>query len=98
MTGPSQPIDPLTNAVRGDIADVRLAERVFAPHYAAPLARTLTRATSLRRERASDAEVLVDLAAGARFDLLDVTGDIGWGIALDANLVGYLDVDAIGAA
>ncbi len=98
LTGPSQPIDRRTYAVRADIADVRLAELVFAPHYAAPLPRVVTRPASLRRERAADAEVLTELAAGARFDLLDVTGGIGWGIALDADLVGYLDADAIAAA
>ena len=83
--------------MRADIADVRLAELVFAPHYAAPLPRILIRPASLRRERAADAEVLSDLASGTRFDLFDVTGGVGWGIALDANLVGYLDADAIAA-
>ena len=40
---PMQAIDPRVDAVRRDLADVRLAERVFAPHYAAPLPRTLGR-------------------------------------------------------
>jgi hypothetical protein len=97
LTGPSQPIDPRVNAVRADIADVRLADRVFAPHYAAPLARTLTRDASLRSERSPASDPLVDLAKGARFDLLDVTGGVAWGIAMEANLVGYLDADAIAA-
>ena len=98
LTGPSQPIDPLTNAVRADIADVRLAERVFAPHYAAPLPRTVIRDAALRRERSSGSDVLEALSAGARFDLLDITGGVAWGIATGSNLVGYLDADAIGAA
>ncbi|MDF0752810.1 hypothetical protein NLU14_21530, partial [Marinobacter sp. 71-i] len=36
LKGRSVPIDPRVDAVRRDLADVRLADRVFAPHYAAP--------------------------------------------------------------
>jgi hypothetical protein len=98
LDGPSRPLDPRTNAIRADIADVRLADRVFAPHYAAPLRRTVTRDTDLRAARGHDATVLAPLAAGAAFDLLDLTGDVAWGIAIDADLVGYVDADVVAPA
>lgn len=95
LTGPSRSLDPRTNAVRADVADVRLADRVFAPHYAAPLRRTVMRSVELRDARGNSAATLAPLAPGDAFDLLDVTGDVAWGIAVDAKLVGYLDADAV---
>ena len=51
LTGPSVTLDPRTHAVRGDLADVRLAEQVFAPHYAAPLKARALHAISLFSDR-----------------------------------------------
>lgn len=86
-----------TNAVRPDIADVRLADRVFAPHYAAPVRRTLHHDAALREGRDAGSPVMVQLRAGDAFDLFDVTGGIAWGIAVDAGLVGYLDAALVTA-
>ncbi|SEK27724.1 hypothetical protein SAMN05216382_0099 [Sphingomonas palmae] len=97
LSGPSVRLDPTTNAVRADIADVRLADRVFAPHYAAPLRRTVVRDTGLRDGRAIDGAVIASLASGSAFDLLDLTGGVAWGIAVDAGLVGYVDADDVAA-
>ena len=97
LTGRSYPVDPRTDAVRPDIADVRLADRVFAPHYVAAMPRTLAADAPLRAARRGDAEVLATLARGARFDLLDVTGGQAWGIAVESGLVGYLDAAALDA-
>jgi hypothetical protein len=95
LDGRSVALDPRTSAVRPDLADVRLADRVFAPHYAAPVARVIARPTSLRAERASDGAVLATLSAGALFELLDIVGDDAWGIATAETLVGYVDVAAL---
>lgn len=84
--------------MRADIADVRLADRVFAPHYAAPLRRAIAADTALREGRDADAPVLTALPAGAIFDVLDVTGGIAWGIAVEPNLVGYVDAAVVRAA
>ena len=94
--GRSRPFDPTRDAVRGDIADVRLAEHVFAPHYAAPLPRRLMADASLRSTRARDSAELIVLAAGETFELLDVTGDHGWGVAPKSGLVGYVDAAVLG--
>ena len=95
LTGRSRVLDPRTHAVRADVADVRLADRVFAPHYAAPLRRALARDAVLREGRDADSAPLARLARGADFDLLDMTGGRAWGIAVDSGLVGYLDLDAV---
>lgn len=84
-------LDPRTNAVRADVADVRLAEYVFAPHYAAPMSVRVLQATILREGRAVDSADIVTLAAGETFDLLDLTGGVAWGVAVAHGLVGYVD-------
>lgn len=96
LTGPSRLLDPLTHAVRPDLADVRLADRVFAPHYAQPTPRTLARQAPLRLQRSGDSEAVAVLDAGEHFELLDVTGGLAWGIAPQSGLVGYLEADALG--
>jgi hypothetical protein len=90
-------LDPRTHAVRADIADIRLADQVFAPHYARAQSRTLAISTPLRAGRGDDAETLATLAPGDAFELLDVTGAAAWGIAPGRGLVGYLDMDALRA-
>lgn len=98
LTGPSRPIDPLVDAARADIADIRIADRVFASHYAQPLPRVVLEPTSLRAARGADAPVLAALPEGEAFELLEVTGGVAWGIAVERRLVGYVDAAAIGAA
>lgn len=86
----------MTNAVRPDLADVRLADQVFAPHYAAPVPCVVRRSVSLRLARGGDAGVVATLAPGAPFEVLDVVAGDAWGIATDETLVGYVDSDALG--
>lgn len=81
--------------MRADIADVRLADQVFAPHYAAPLRRVVAEDTVLREARDGGSAALATLRRGEAFDLLDVTGSIAWGIAVGSDLVGYVDADAV---
>lgn len=83
--------------MRPDLADARLADRVFAPHYAMPVSRTLLTPATLRAGRDADADALAELASGDAFELLDVTGDAAWGIAAGRGLVGYLPAAALGA-
>lgn len=83
-------LDPATHAVRGDLADVRLAEQVFAPHYAAPMPATVVAATTLFADRA-----LTDrrgaLKPGDVFEVLELAGGHAWGLAPGHALVGYVD-------
>jgi hypothetical protein len=90
LKGRSAPIDSRVDAVRRDLADVRLADRVFAPHYAAPMPRVLAVAAELRSGSAVDTDVLAELAVGDIFEVLEFAGDHAWGVARGLGLVGYL--------
>jgi len=95
LLGPSVALDPLHDAVRRDVADIRLADRVFAPHYAAPMPRRLAGQAVLFGGDAGDAANLATLRAGEIFEVLDIAGGKAWGIAVAHGLVGYIDADAL---
>jgi hypothetical protein len=96
LTGRSATLDPRRDAVRPDLADARLAERIFAPHYAVAVTRPVALAIPLRLARDPASEEMVRLEPGDAFELLDVIGDTGWGIAPAHGLVGYLPVSSLG--
>lgn len=81
--------------MRPDLADIRLAEYVFAPHYAAPLVMTVTRAAPLLAAPAMEAETLGTLNTGDIFEALDIASGRVWGIAPGLGLVGYVDRHAV---
>lgn len=83
--------------MRGDLADVRLAEQVFAPHYAQAMICHVSRATPLL-SKAAGGEHLADLAVKDTFELLELAGNSAWGIAPGLGLVGYCDRTALGLA
>jgi len=85
----------LHDAVRRDVADIRLADRVFAPHYAAPMPRRLAVQASLLATDADDSAILATLRPGEIFEALDLAGGKAWGIAVAHNLVGYIDAAAL---
>ena len=85
------------NAYRADLADVALAGRVIASHYAEPLARVIRAATSLRLQPSDDAEVVSELAEGDAFLMLDDTLGWAWGYAGKDRRVGYVRSEAVGA-
>jgi hypothetical protein len=97
LTGPSVELDPKTHAVRGDLADVRLAEQVFAPHYAAPMATVALRDVAVFTDR-NLSEPLARLAAGDVFDVLELAGNHAWGLVRATDRVGYVDRTALDKA
>lgn len=86
-------LDPRTHAVRGDLADVRLADRVFAPHYAVAMPCVAARPVALLAQPRG--ERIADLAHGDAFELLELAGDHAWGLASATGLVGYCDRSAL---
>lgn len=84
--------------MRPDLADVRLAEYVFAPHYAAPLVRTVAVATIMRSARDLASDVVATMAPGDLFEVLEFAGPLAWGIAPAERLVGYLPAAALTSA
>ena len=87
-------LDPSTNAVRPDLADIRLAGKVFASHFAAAIPFRAIRAASVMVSSHS-ATASVRLQPGDLFDVLELSNDRAWGIATATGLVGYVDRDAI---
>ena len=96
LKGPSVQLDPRTNAVRGDVADVALAGVLFAPHYAKPMPVACTAETAPIRETAEmDSALVCTLAQGEQFAVLDLSGGIAWGYCVKDHLVGYVPISAL---
>lgn len=85
--------------MRRDLADVELADRVFAPHYAKAL-ETVVVVDGLVIQRApGDTDDPVGaLAKGDRFRVLEITDAFAWGQAGPDGPVGYVDRDALAEA
>jgi hypothetical protein len=97
LDGPSVVLDPRLNAWRSDIADIALADRLFAPHYAEALTRACGIIPAMVRSGPSDeADAVSQLLPGEEFAVLDITGGWAWGYCRLDHRVGY--VEAIGLA
>ncbi len=98
LAGPSVKLDAAHWPVRGDLAHIALAGKVFVPHYAVPMPRAVVAAgANLLAANKADADVREALAGGTLFNVLDVTGSWAWGQVGDDGFVGYLPVDALAA-
>jgi hypothetical protein len=95
LTGHSVAIDPRHNAVRPDLADIRLAEYVFSPHYAAPMPCVVTKPVILRAANSVESEALAELAPGESFEVLEVLRETTWGVSPDRRLAGYVERTAL---
>ena len=87
--------DPAFHAYRQDLADVALAGRVIASHYAEPLLRRLAAAAPLRAAADDGAEIIADLRPGDELWMLDDTRGWAWGYAGPDRRVGYVRNDAV---
>ena len=90
-------LDPTIHAYRKDLADVALAGKVIASHYAEPLERSLREPAALRAAPSHDAEEIAAFSAGDPFDLLDNTLGWAWGYAGKERRVGYVPSCALSA-
>lgn len=95
LDGPSNLPDPATHAYRTDLADVALAGRVIASHFAEPLVRHLVAASPFYVAAANDSSVIAELPAGAELRMLDNSRGWAWGYGPDGR-VGYVPAAAIG--
>jgi hypothetical protein len=96
LSGPSSPPDPDHNAYRKDLADVALAGRVIASHYAEPLDRVVTAKSPLRTAPNEDALAIAEIEIGDHFAMLDNSLGWAWGYAGCDRRVGYIRGDALG--
>lgn len=94
LAGPSNLPDPATHAYRADLADVALAGRVIASHYAEPLGRQVVHSAALLAAPDDGSLAVAALAAGETMRVLDVTGGWAWGYS-PGGLVGYVRYSAL---
>jgi hypothetical protein len=86
------PLDPRIHAWRNDIADIALAGRLFAPHYAKALVRAGGMiATPVRAEPGDTADQVSELLPGEGFAVLDIAAGWAWGYAVADHRVGYVE-------
>ena len=79
------------------MADVALADRVFAPHYACPLDHgCLTATAPLRAAPSRDAVAVSEVLRGECFAVVDASGDWAWGYTRHDGYVGYVELSALG--
>lgn len=91
LTGHSLVGDKRTTPIRGDLADISLAGKLFAPHYAVPMLRTgIAPVTEIHAEPHLSSMPVSALMHGEEFAVLDVAGDWAWGYCLHDNYLGYL--------
>lgn len=96
LRGPEEEFDPRVTAHRGDLAEIDLAGKLFAPHYAESLPmRCAAPKAMLRRQGGKAHEAVSELLHGEDFQLLDVSGDWAWGYCAHDHYVGYLPVHAL---
>ena len=96
LGGPRLPLDPRLHAYRHDLADVALAGRVIAPHYARPVVRSCgAHAAFVRTTPKSDAAVASELLPGEEFAVLEYAGGWAWGYCVPDHIVGYVEAIAL---
>lgn len=97
MAGPSSLPDPDHCAYRKDLADIALAGRVIASHFAKPIERRVTAAAELRPSPSDDGQSIRILQPEEPFALLDDSLGWAWGYAGTDRRVGYVRSEALGA-
>ena len=94
LTGKTASFDPRIEAVRGDLADVALAGKLFAPHYAQAVETVCARPFAPVCNKPGGEQVS-ELLSGEAFMLLDVSGGWAWGWSALDHYVGYVEANAL---
>lgn len=83
--------------MRRDVADISLADAIFAPHYAAPLVRSVNSASTMLHTAPGEAAPAgSQLLHGEAFHVLDRSGGWAWGYCGHDHYVGYVRDEALG--
>jgi hypothetical protein len=97
LSGHSIEGDPRTTPIRGDLADIKLAGKLFAPHYAVPMLRTgIAPVTEIHSEAHATSSPVSALMHGEEFAVLDIAGEWAWGYCLHDDYLGYLRFAELG--
>jgi hypothetical protein len=95
LSGPSVPVDTTTFAVRRDLAEIDLADKVFAQHYAVPMAMSANREVPVHAQPRADSDVIATLSIDQPFNVLDIGKEWAWGRGDATGTVGYVVADAL---
>jgi cell wall-associated NlpC family hydrolase len=88
--------DKRTTPIRGDLADIKLAGLLFAPHYAVPMIRSCILPSAMIRELPDDdAAGTSELIYGEDFAVLDVSGKWAWGYTVHDDYLGYVELASL---
>lgn len=98
LSGPSRPVDASRYAVRRDLAEIGLADTVFAQHYAVPLTMITNREVPIHAAPRADSDVVATLSIDQNFNILDIGKEWAWGRGDAAGTVGYVAADALNQA
>jgi hypothetical protein len=99
LSGPSIELDARTLAVRGDLADIALAGKLFVPHYAQPMAMTCTDdATTIFATPDRESATVGGLERDTTFMVVDMAGGWAWGFRASDHIVGYVDMASLAQA
>jgi hypothetical protein len=96
LSGPSIELDARTLAVRGDLADIALAGKLFVPHYAQPMEMSCTDdAAVVFAAPDQGSETVGEIERGAVFMVVDMAGGWAWGFRATDHIVGYVDLKSL---
>jgi hypothetical protein len=89
--------DKRTTPIRGDLADIKLAGLLFAPHYAVPMIRScITPSATMHVQPDIDSTGISELIYGEDFAVLDIAGQWAWGYTVHDDYLGYAALSALG--
>jgi cell wall-associated NlpC family hydrolase len=97
LQGKSASFDPRSDAVRGDLADVSLAGKLFAPHYAQAVDFMCAQPFAAMHENPGG-DQSSEILRGEHFMVLDVSGGWAWGWSAHDHYVGYVDFNVLKVA
>ena len=91
LRAPLAPFDRRVTPIRGDLADIALAGRFFAPHYVEPRQfRCGAESAMMLGEGQINAIAVSQLLPGEAFAVLDIAGEYCWGYSLHDGYCGYV--------
>ncbi len=95
MTGPTVALEAGRHAVRRDLAELEVAGRVFAQHYAEPMAVVARADAVINAHPDRTSAAVASLTKGDVFHLVDIGQSWAWGRGDAAGSVGYVDAAAL---
>lgn len=96
LDGPSLPLDPRFHAYRRDLADIDLAGRIIAPHYARRLVRSCGASSIMVWPNPrNEGNAISELLPGEDFAVLEYAGGWAWGYCMADHIVGYVESIAL---